>query len=343
MIREIFRTQGDVCAELGSSFTGSLCHTLADQLNRDTAIGSLCLNWAGEAGPSGDSVPLRLCGGLHALALTGESTELARLYPPATGGALSDEAVSRALQEHEAFLLNWMKSPPQTNEVSRSAVLWPSMMAIARLTDLPLSLLEVGASAGLNLNLDRFHYSLGNIESGERQSPLQLAPQWRGRPAVAHPVQIHSRCGCDLAPIDILDPVQLLRLRSYVWADQTERKTRLDAAVDIAQRNPPRVAKMDAVDWLKTVLPKAPDQACTVVYSTIAWQYLPLPARKAGEQVVAQAASQSSSSRPLAWLRFEADGESPGAGIRLQLWPQNLDINLGRGDFHGRWVDWNGV
>ena len=104
------------------------------------------------------------------------------------------------------------------------------------------------------------------------------------------------------------------------------------------------VDREDAISWLERRLEDLPDDSCTVIYSTVAWQYLPEDARAKGAQLIEQRGHSlaGSSSTELAWLRFEADGKSPGAGIQLQLWPNGLDCLLGRGDFHGRWVDWKG-
>jgi hypothetical protein len=37
---------------------------------------------------------------------------------------------------------------------------------------------------------------------------------------------------------------------------------------------------------------------------------------------------------------MEADDATPGAGMTLRLWPGDLRFDMGRVDFHGRWVDW---
>ena len=47
----------------------------------------------------------------------------------------------------------------------------------------------------------------------------------------------------------------------------------------------------------------------------------------------------------LAWVRFEADGSSPGA-VMLDLRDSAAGrrrCDPGRGDFHGRWLDWRGL
>jgi hypothetical protein len=81
-IREAFAEQAEACAERGSPFTGHLCRALARVLDRSTQVGQRVLDWPGRPDARGDSVPLRLAGGLHALVRRGSLPGLAGLYPP---------------------------------------------------------------------------------------------------------------------------------------------------------------------------------------------------------------------------------------------------------------------
>lgn len=339
-VRQVFADQSVACENLGSPFMGFLCTLLAEKLDRDTAVGKLCLDWPGDPRPSADSIPLRLCGGLHALVLSGRDKALASQYPPHNAKAPDWSVIREALQRHEIFLLDWMTSPPQTNEVSRAGIVWPALMTIVRNIQMPLSILEVGASAGLNLQMDRFGYVLGGKAFGNTASPLRLEPEWRGAVPQSADVSIVDRAACDINPLDPGSDADVLRLRSYIWPDQAARRQRFDHAVTLAKAYPVPVERADAVVWLEKRLSTLPRERCTVIYSTVAWQYLPQEARTRGEAVINDAAQRADRNAPLAWLRFEADGQTPGAGIRLQLWPDNSDLSLGRGDFHGRWVDW---
>ncbi len=343
-VKEAFRQQGTVCTAMGSAFTGALCSTFADNLDTNTTVGAHCLGWTGDPGPSADSIPLRLCGGFHALVLSGADRELADHYPPHRSGVPDWSLLHAILIRHEDFLLRWMESPPQTNEVSRSAVIWPALMTLVDRVGMPLKLLEIGASGGLNLQADQFGYNLGGVICGQPESQLQLSPQWQGAAPVTSNPKVVARNACDLNPINPLDPDQALRLRTYLWPDQPERMQRLNAALAIAAASPAPVDQADAVAWLESQLSHLDNGLCTVIYSTVAWQYLPGSAQKAGESIILETArKQAGKEAPLAWIRFEADGESPGGGIRLQLWPDGLDCVLGRADFHARWVDWRGL
>jgi hypothetical protein len=96
------------------------------------------------------------------------------------------------------------------------------------------------------------------------------------------------------------------------------------------------------VDWLKTRLSKRFSGSTHVIFHTIAWQYLPKSLQEQGEQLIAEAGQQATHDAPLARLSLEADGGHDGASLTLQIWPTGQKQEIGRADFHGRWVKWRG-
>lgn len=344
-VRVAFSQQAEACRVLGSPFTARLCALAGLRLDAMSEVGRIILDWDGDASARGDAVPLRLAGGLHALVIAGRSPSLSAVYPPRDAEVSDDDlwkAVEEALHDHSAELSKWLASAPQTNEVRRSAILLPGFLTIARLTGLPLTLSEVGASAGLNLRWDRYRYRLGNVVWGEPSSPVILAPDWRGPAAELRPVDIVGRAGCDLNPLDTTSAKDRIRSLSYIWADQTERLERTRAAFEIASGVLAPVERADAVEWLGRRLREPREGSVHVVFHTIVWQYLPAAARKAGETLIAKAGERTHRTSPLAWLRLENDGKGPGAALTLTMWPGGQQRMIARADFHGRWIDWLG-
>ena len=151
LLRSAFRDQATSCRNLGSPFMGRLLDRLAEHWPQDTALAAKCAGFSGDIGPVGHSLPLRICGGLHALRLQGHP-ELTPIYPPNTPDDTSfADTILSVLHSEDAFLTDWIDSPPQTNELRRSAALIPgAMLAVSRF-DRPVFLSELGASGGLNL------------------------------------------------------------------------------------------------------------------------------------------------------------------------------------------------
>lgn len=328
-VRNAFRNQAGSCRHLGSPLTAQICDTLAEVLSPGQGrVARRVLDWPGDPSSHADSVPLRLCGGLHAMVLTGAAPHLARAY--AAGGVTAEQLLA-ALHEHEVSLLEWLDRPPQTNEVGRSAALIAAARFLSAQSPLPLRLLELGASAGLNLNFD--HYHLGPARQG-----VALTPDWRGTVPKAM-VQVRSRRGVDLNP---LDPNRdALRLMAYCWADQTARMSRLRGALDIARTDPPPVDRGDAGEWLVGQLDAPAPGVVTMVFHTVAAQYFPPATARACADALASAASWASPQAPLAHVQMEADG-GEGAALSLSFWDGSArHWSLGRADFHGRWIAWD--
>ena len=334
---DAFAQQARSNESLGSPFTARVLRMLPDLLERGTSLGDRILDWPGDVGPSGASVPLRLMGGLHALVLAGDP--LAAAYPPNDpGDAALRRALATALSERVDHLQAWLDGPPQTNEVRRSVGLIAGACVAAERHGLPMVLSEVGASGGLNLHFDRYALETPSFRRGAAEPALTLRPGWAGQAPPDPTLDVVERAGCDLAPLDPSRPSDLTRLRAYLWPDQPHRRALTDAAVAVAT---PRVERADAVAWLRRRLAEPRPGRLHLVFHTVAWQYLPAEAQAEGEAILSRAGARATHDAPLARLGLEADG-GHGAGLTLTTWPDGRTEHLGRIDFHGRWAEWGG-
>jgi hypothetical protein len=326
-VRASFAEQAGWCEKLGSPFTARLCRVLARTLDRETVTGRRALDWPGDPSPSKDALALRLCGGLHALGRAGEAPVLTDL---------GEEALADALRPllDRPDLAAWLDLPPQTNEVGRAAVLMAGLMTAAAVLGQPLHLIELGASAGLNLVLDRYRHALGGEVVGDAASPLVLRPEWKGPPPPAAPVKIAARRGVDLLP-----PPDPKRLIAYIWPDQAERLARAERALDLLAADPPPLDRGDAGKWIDMQLAEPPAEgAARVIMHSVAYQYFP-----PGTQRRVTAAIEAAGARePLGWLRMEKVPGDENYSLRLRLWPGGEDRLLAWTHPHGSSVRWVG-
>ena len=337
---EVIEAQRLGCELAGSPLYAAVLDAVAADVARQGPIAGLLAPLADA--PFGDAVLLRLLAGLHALVLEGEAPELAAHYPSVGGapGPTLAVAVHRTVAAHRAELAAHLEEGVQTNEVGRSATLLGGYLEVAR-HGLPLRVLELGASAGLNLLFDRYRYLDRERSFGPVDSPLAFDRPWfGGGPDLDLPLEVVERSGCDLAPIDPTTPAGRLRLRSFVWADQPERLARLDAALEVARAHPPTVEQADATVWLADRL-RDPRPGCvTVVSHAIVFQYLSAEGRKDLLAVLDGAAARATDEAPLAWLRLEPGGDQ--AELRLTTWPGGTTRLLATSAYHGPPVAWRG-
>ncbi len=340
-VREAFRDQALFCEGSGTPITAAIVRALGLVLDQSTETGRRALGWPGDPRGSADSVPLRLAGGMHALARRGVDVRLSRLYSGDTESAQG--IVAALLTRHDAELSGWLDSPPQTNETGRAAPIMAGLMLLAAEYRLPFELIELGASAGLNLNMDRFGYRLGDVPAGDPASPVQLAPLWEGEPPPSAEVRVTARRGVDQNPVRIADPAERERLIAYCWPDQQVRMERLQAALALADIYPPPLEQGDAADFAERCLAEPqPDRIARVIYHTIFWTYLPPEKQDRIRQALGAAGVVATVERPLAWLRYELEGESGVAELHLQTWPGGRERHLATGHPHGSRIAWHG-
>lgn len=342
-LTQAFRDQSATCTRMGSPFMGTLLKILSEHWDSSTPLGQAMATYTGDIGPAGHSLPLRIAAGLHALVLSGKDATLKAVYPPAeTDPDRLRRAVLKALADHTEFLLDWTRLPPQTNEMRRSAALIAmGHVALSRFNR-PIILSELGASGGLNLLWDRYAVEIAQQRFGAADPLVTFTPDWTGPLPPLQTPHIVARAGVDLNPLAPRDPTDRLRMSSYLWADQPSRMDMLAAA---APHQVHSVHKGDAIEWLEHRLDSAAKGHLHIIQHTVAWQYFPHTAQTRGRSLIEAAGARATEDSPLAWMSMETDGDTTGkvgAALTLRLWPGDITLDLGRADFHGRWIKWDG-
>lgn len=300
---------------LASSGRSPLCRALLLAAAGDIEAGGRVAElFAGLDAPSGSVPQLRLLAALHELVLSGQAPELAGFYPSA-GGHLAPEGVwpaaAATIDERFGWIRERLELGVQTNEPGRSAVMFAALLWLTDRYGMPIRLLEIGASAGLNLLFDRYCYVVDGVELGDVSSPLRFVEPWTPGPPIDVPpcasrLRIAERGGCDLAPLDPSRPEHRLRLLSYIWPDELQRIERARTALEVAAEGPIPVQERAASTWLAEQLAGPADGQLTVVWHSVVRQYVPSGEWDAVESAIAGAAG------PTVELAMEPSAEKPG-------------------------------
>lgn len=314
------RYQAGHCAHLGSDLYAFLLEQAAADVEADGPVARLLAGH--EDDPADSMLALRMMGAVHRRVLEGHHPELGRDW----------RAFRQAIARDLGPLRRLLDQPVQTNEVGRCAALLPGFLAIAA-TEMPLRLLEVGASAGLNLRWDRYRYEADGFAWGDPDSSVRLDFRLEGAAPQPVEVEIAERRGCDLSPVDPRREEGRLTLLSYVWADQMGRLARLRAALEASDDLPVEVERAGAVEWIATQLAERSEGVATVVFHSVVIQYLAVGEREELVRRLSAAGERADDAAPLAWLRMEPGGKQ--AEIRLTLWPSGEELLLGRAGYHG--------
>ncbi len=332
-VEERLRWQAEWCEQLGSPLYAGLLRHAADDHRAAGPVHQVLLPH--EDLPSGVALALRFLGAVHRLALAGEAPEVARRYPSCGGDGDPDrawDAVRDLLAARPEDVSGLVRSPVQTNEVGRSGPLVCGFLRVAHRTQLPLRVLEIGASGGLNLRWDHFLYQSDGWSWGRPDSPVRLN-HFAEPPPPSPEVSVVERRGCDKDPVDVTTEQGRLTLRSYVWADQLDRLRLLDAALEVALRVPVPVDRKSASEWLPEQLANPHEGVATVVYHSIVWQYLPADEQAAIRSSIETAGIRATETAALAWVSFEPGGDE--FEVRLRQWPDGVDEIVATAGAHG--------
>lgn len=223
----------------------------------------------------------------------------------------------------------------QTNEPGRCATLLPAMAMFSG----PLAIIEVGASAGLCLNMTRYSYDYGTqrVESEIPGAPTMRCSVLGGEPKLSMP-DVVSAAGIDLNPLDPANPSDRAWLECLVWPDQPERAERLSAALDTAVRFPVPVHAGDLLVKLPDVLDQVPPGVTPVIFHSAVLGYLAADARKTFVRLMHDL--------DVMWVSNEAAGVVVDADPpTYETAPFVLAVNGEPVAFthpHGAWIDWTG-
>jgi hypothetical protein len=295
--------------------------------------------------PIHDALPLRYLATGHRLALAGDAPALARYYGSCGGEWHGEDLTPTFLDlvhaQRTAFDIG-VRRNVQTNEVGRAPVLASGFTLIARRHVPELDVLEIGSSAGLLSRWDRYYYNTASSRFGDASSPLRFDRSWWREPApnLAGEVNVVRKRASDISPIDVTTADGQLTMLSFVWPDQSERISRLRAAIEVAQHVHVPVERADAGDWLtEQLVAGLRANTATVVFHAIVWQYLPDTTRDRMRAALFSAGEDAHEGAPLLWLRMEP-ATAAFANLRLTTWPGGTDEVLAEVGYHGADIRW---
>jgi hypothetical protein len=261
--------------------------------------------------PAEQQLPVLLLAAVHSIVLAEPDIELAAWYSTTAHEPLTTDpypAFARLCRERADDLRTIITSRTvQTNEVGRCALLMP---ALSRITGEigPIAMIDVGTSAGLNLQLDRYayRYSPGGDVGGVSEVVLECGTRGAVEIPTALP-PITSRIGIDRDPIDVGDPDDARWLMACVWPDQPDRFHRLRAAIDIARVYPAPVVRGDALDALAGIVRAQAQIAHPVIVNSWVLNYLPPDRRTRYVEVL----DQLGADHDISWVYAESPGMCP--------------------------------
>ncbi len=344
-LRAIFRAYADVDFPTSGA---PLYAAIADRLADDEELLMLAATTR-----EGQPPPNLLFAAVHYLLLSDVEHPLAAFYPDITPGPkpASDAfpPFRNFCHEHRDALTAIIQSRlVQTNVLERSALLLPAFASAATaLNTSEFATIEIGASAGLNLLWDRYHYTYGAntygaTSWGDSASTVNITSELRSdHPLSRIPSDLHAtwRKGVDLDPVDLADQDALQWQRALIWPERIDRQHRLQAARAMMLADPVEIVKGDAVQLLPALLAEAPTDVPLLVFASYTLYQFPKEARtRVVELIVDHGRAHPTALVTLGTLRM---GEPHGT-LELTLFDraEPRTTKLAHTHPHGLWLEW---
>lgn len=260
--------------------------------------------------------------------------DLAAYYASLTDRPLSPETAGPAFKSfviaHDELVDIGNTRYTQTNECRRCVALLPMVM----MGPFPaFHLIDLGASAGLNLALDLYHYRIGDVEWGP-ESDVDLIAESRGVTPTLGDIEVLSRIGLDLHPIDPADEDHRRWLDALIWPEHVERRERLRAALEMVASVPKDLIPGNALTTLGGVLAGLPPGEPAVVMNSFALIQFTADQRDEVEAIVEHAREL----RPVHRVSMEALHKADG-WAHLIIDSGDGMSQVGQAHPHGEWID----
>lgn len=296
--------------------------------------------------PEGQPVPNLVFAAVQFLLFEGTKHELSEYYPSCTNDPRPTKDVFDAFRafclEHDTAIRELLATRRvQTNEVRRCAHLLPAFSHVSKATgEQPLSIIEIGTSAGLLLNWDRYRYQYGTLAAGNADSQVLIESAWRAihtEPLRAAIPSVAHRVGIDLHVVDVQDPREANWLRSLVWPDQASRMQLIDRAIAEFIASPATLLEGDAFDQVPSAIAACPEDTTICLFHCFTLNQLSDERRHEFEQLLSDLSRHRSFWQLSAeWLR------TPTAELHCTHWKDGAASRtyLAAIHHHGAWLDW---
>ena len=283
-----------------------------------------------------------LMGATHMTVLRDPSLPFARFFATVAGADAQPPEAAGAeypafCAEHRDALAELLRTRlVQTNEPARATALRYALHEVARRVEGPVTFLEVGASAGIQLRFDRWAIQTGGRRFGPADAPLTIKTEWRSDdppPDLDAIAPIAERLGVDLHPVDATDPGERMWLQALVWPEHVDRFAALDRALDVVAADPPEILAGDAIELLGRLDAErlSVDMPLVVFHSQVR-MHVPVQRRGAFDAAIGALGAR----RRLLHIALEHRGEGPAV---LSLHDSaGEDADLGSAHGHGRWI-----
>lgn len=294
----------------------------------------------------GQPVPNLLFGAIHYLLMDGNRHPLKDFYPSLveTPKELEDSYLyfQDFCKKFRNEIIQLIQSKiVQTNEVGRCAYLYPCFSYIYQKVNKPISLIEIGTSAGLQLLWDQYKYSYRSSKElyGNLDSKVLIQSEVKDKTPTMLPLldeapPIVDRYGIDLHVNNLSYEEDYLWLKALIWPEHFERRELFEKAVNCLKENKINLIEADGIKILPEVVKQLSNDSILCIFHTHVANQIPVE----GKQNLLKTIEDISKNRDL----FHLYNNIWDRMLHLDYYINGVKHEeiIGETEGHGKWFEW---
>lgn len=295
-------------------------------------------------------IPNLFLASVHYLLLKNTSAELAKYYPSITKEYKQNLPFNLfkdfCLENKKAIIALEQSKIVQTNALNRTAYLMPILSHL--FSDKAINIIDIGTSAGLTLNMDKYEYHYnGNHSFGKSSLKIKSEIREGFLPKFSRPVKFHRKIGIDQNPLDLKISANSNWLKALIWADRTERLERIEQAILIARQEAINFRTASSITEFETIIQEQEESIPLVIYHThVLYQFT-----QAERESFWQLIDKIGSKRDLTYLAtegnavFKTDYGVQGTLVELTEYKAGVKNRriVAETNGHANWMKWRNI
>jgi len=294
----------------------------------------------------GQPIPNLLFGSIHYLLMNGKHHPLEEFFP-------SLVKTPKKLEDSYPYFQDFCKKfrkeiihliqtkIVQTNEVRRCAYLYPSFSYIYQMVNKPISLIEIGTSAGLQLLWDQYKYTYSSSETiyGNKKSNVLIGSEVKDNGPTILPLldivpPVVDRYGIDLHVNDLSNEEDYLWLKALIWPEHFERRELFEKAVISMKENEINLIEADGIKILPEVVKQLSNDSILCIFHTHVANQIPVE----GKQSLLKIIEVISENRDV----FHLYNNIWDRMLHLDYYIDGVKHEeiIGETEGHGKWFEW---
>ncbi len=245
-----------------------LYYTLSTQIANDEALLKIASN-----ARVGQPIPNIFLAAVHYLLLKNSENDLAEYYP----SIKKKQIVEIPFSIFKAFCIAHEKEIiaiistriVQTNVINRCAYLMPIFSKIIAEENWPTTIIDIGTSAGLTLNFDKYEYWYNNQKVYGESKVINSSKIIASNIPTIFPItQPIIKIGIDQNIIDPTDEDEILWLKALIWSDQLERFIAMEEALKLDELNNINFIEAKTIGDFENEILKVDKTQNLIIYTT---------------------------------------------------------------------------